>query len=115
MPLPGTPVFKWVQEKFGTTYEDLILRREDLTDWDRYVFTRYPYLNAENMSLEEMVNYVKIGRELAKTLPGHIGEAYMDPRIGEHGRQNTSRSPLRRALIVVERGGKGEERLAHSA
>jgi anaerobic magnesium-protoporphyrin IX monomethyl ester cyclase len=110
MPLPGTPVFRWAQDRRGTTHEDLILRPEDLTDWDRYVFTRYPYLNDERMPLAEMVNYVKIGRELAKTLPGHIGEAYMDPRIGEQGRRGRMPNQLRRSRLTVEGGGKGEQR-----
>lgn len=114
MPLPGTPVFAWAQEKHAITFEDLILRPEDLTDWDRYVFTRYPYLNDDNMSLEEMVNYVKIGRELAKTLPGHIGEAYIDPKIGEHGRQSVTVNQFRRQRITVEGGGKGEQQAATS-
>jgi hypothetical protein len=109
MPLPGTKAFRWAQEKHGTTHEDLILQPHDLTDWDRYIYTRYPYLNADVMPLEEMVNYVKIGRELAKTLAGHIGEAYMDPRIGEQGRRNRLPAQFRRHRIVLEGGGKGEQ------
>jgi radical SAM superfamily enzyme YgiQ (UPF0313 family) len=115
MPLPGTPVFEWARQKLGTTYEDLILRPEDLTDWNRYALTRYPYLNSDAMSVQEMVSYVEIGRELAKTLPGHIGEAYMDPRIGDHGRPSQATAPLRRKRIMVEGGGKGEQRIRPNA
>ncbi len=112
MPLPGTPAFEWARAKCGTTHEDLLLRPDDLTDWDRYAATRYPYLNSENMPLAEMLNYVKIGRELAKTLPGHIGEAYMDPHIGEHGRRGRMPTQLRRTRVSYQGAGKGEQRIA---
>jgi radical SAM superfamily enzyme YgiQ (UPF0313 family) len=109
MPLPGTPIFALAQRQLGIGYEDLLLQPEDMTDWDRYVRTRFAYLNADNMPLDEMLNYVKIGRELAKTLPGHIGEAYMDPRIGEQGKKSRMPNQFRRNRVTVNGDGKGEQ------
>lgn len=109
MPLPGTPIFEMARKQLGTTHEDLLLTPEDMADWDKYINSRYAYLNADNMSLGEMVSYVKIGRELAKTLPGHIGEAYMDPRIGEQGKRSRMPNQFQRSRMTVNGGGKGEQ------
>ncbi len=68
--LPMTQVWEW-SKKVGVSENNLkgiVLEPDDFDDEKEFMFNKWPYLNAENMPLEEFYNYYLIGKKVEKTV-----------------------------------------------
>ncbi len=75
--LPGTQIWEQARQVgvSETNLTGIALDPEDITDEYNFYMNRWPYLNEESMSREEMYNYLQIARLLANSV-GKFGEVY---------------------------------------
>lgn len=68
--LPMTQVWDWSKEVgvSDTNLKGVVLEPDDFDDEKKFMFEKWPYLNADNIPLEEFYNYYLIGKKVEKTI-----------------------------------------------
>lgn len=68
--MPGTEVWEWAR-RIGVSEQNLTgiaYEPEDVTDEAHYFLNRWPFLNEENMSRQDIFNYMRVARSLSKSI-----------------------------------------------